>query len=129
MTRYYYTDPIAAAWMVRHHDLKVTTDVIAGNGKREQKPIPLWAWGRVIENWAMSAYSERFYISPESESLLEPRIGDLVTVNGGQDAHIAFHQDFVDALKANYGQFAGPIKIIQRDGKAFHWPQKESEEA
>lgn len=122
MARYFYTDPIAAAWMVRHHDMKVMAEVTTGNGKREQKPIPLWAWGRVIENWAMSAYEERFYISPESLPILEPKAGDVVQFG---DDHFGV---FIEPEPEYRPNFSG-IRIIERNGVAFHWPQKESEEA
>ena len=112
MTRYYYTDPLAAAWMAQKFGMRFLI-----NGSEFTQEIAR----EPSNDWGMA----NLYIHPGSLALLEPQVDDLVTVNGGQDAHIAFHQDFIDALKANYTRFAGPIRIIQRNDIAFMWPEVE----
>lgn len=98
--RYFYTDPLAADWMVKHFGME-----FEHRGIRDENSI--------------------YIIHPDSLHLLEPQVGDLVTVNDAQDAHIAFHQDFIDALKANYTLFSHPVRSIQRNAILFMWPESE----
>lgn len=113
----FYTDPLAAAWMLRHHGMGFNVSSgVAENIKH------IRIWDEITDYYRPG---NKFYIHPDSLHLLEPQVGDLVSVNNGQDAGIAFHQDFIDALKTNYTSFAHQVTIIQRNGIAFMWAEFE----
>jgi len=95
--RYYYEDPLEAAYMAKHYGMKLDPE------------IEVYIY-RDEENF-------KYYIHPDSLPLLEPMDGDLVT-----DAVISQIAMLKEMRKADL-----PVgKIIQRAGKAFHWPKKEN---
>lgn len=123
--RYYYDDPIKAAWQLRQHGVKCTVyGSIVGDGtyRESTKPIPLWALGRAIENNQFSEY--RFYISPETEESLLPRVGDLVELRL-KDKPIIYHT--VESLSDAAGLGRSRIwRIIQRDNGVWFAPEVEA---
>lgn len=121
--RYYYTDPLIAAYMAKYFDFMIYTSFGRnGNGKRKQS----------VNSLALHAnnYHDtmKFYIHPDSLHLLEPKIGDLcekkVTHSYchycGWDS--LFYADSNDSIEL-YGKGA---KIIERQGKPFMWPEEEA---
>lgn len=120
--RYYYDDPIKAAWQLHHHGVKCTVyGSIAGDGtyKESTQPIPLWALGRAIENKQFNEY--RFYIWPGVDALLLPRAGDLVELRL-KDKPIIYHK--VESLHDATGLGQSRIwTIIQRDNKVWFAPK------
>lgn len=133
--RYFYTDPLAAAWMAKHFGMQIFAPVFAaGTGKYSQSrtPLPVWCWARKIEQaeLAKNTDGERYYIHPDSLHLLEPRVGDVVQFTAcdyanqpGLQQSRVWWKPYLD--KWSLPQDAGNIRIIQRDGKPFHWPEKE----
>ena len=128
--RYYYTDPVAAAYMTAHHKI------------RFKRNDDLREWGRTNSSYSAiielcidledktpgdgglmwktklfpdEAFSGKFYIHPDSLPLLEPRVGDIV-------------MDFRPALivREDHLIFHKESPILQRDGKPFHWPESEA---
>lgn len=101
MTRAYYTDPLAAAWMEKHFDVRL--HVMYKDG----------TLGSPLTGCA-DCWSPPYYIHPDSLFLLQARAGDLIVEDD--------KPYFITA-------FAGiPIidmPIIQRNGIPFHWPQFE----
>lgn len=112
MARYYYIDPLAAAWMSDKFGMKFddgdrfdTDDLIE---------IVANMGGGLVKKW---------YIQPDSEHLLEPVVGDV-----GVEA---------DGVPCNYTEYKcwmsdgylhtpkEPVKVIQRNGIPFHWPLSE----
>jgi len=109
--RYFYTDPLAAAWMAKHFGMRF----LHYDTENECDILALFAAGifrfQVI----------KLTLHPDSQPLLEPRVGDVAQTDGAMNRI----KDIVlvelrDYLKAN-----GGYRIIQRDGKAFHWPEVE----
>jgi hypothetical protein len=60
--RYYYTDPLTAAWMAKHHlmSFDLSEDEFRGWATEIQLPV------------------DRYYIHPDCVSMLAPRVGDIV---------------------------------------------------
>jgi len=122
MKQYYYTDPLAAAWMSKHFGLAITAPYwrLDGDYYDNGEPLSVIGWGeKVVQAMAEEDFiPERLYLHPESLPLLEPTEKDLIFA--------------ADRLHLP-GQFdageigCGTYRIIQRDGKPFHHP--ESEEA
>ncbi len=91
--RYYYTDPLKVAWMKQ--EFSCDFDCITFN---------------------------KFYIHPDSLHLFKPLVGDVVVepekTIAATYAPKAYHwQSFND------WESRQPATIIQRDGKAFFWPE------
>lgn len=104
--RYYYTDPLAAAWMAKYFQMEFTAD------------SPMHCWSTEIR-----LPLDEYYIHPDSEHILEPQTGDLVALDllGDTSAMtLKLGSNFyMEAARSN------KCKIIQRNGKAFHWPEVE----
>jgi hypothetical protein len=111
MTRYFYTDPLKAACMAKWFGMQFTTK----NGTMGRCILPLLDAMREGDAW---------YIHPDSLPLLKIRVGDLVRMHGEFGrvdlvSHSLLKQFRKDPAAWRY--------IVQRDDKAYHWP--ESEEA
>lgn len=72
MTKYFYDDPIAAAWMAKHFGMEF---VIEPSGD-----VVTWKEFGVV---SLKSWVERFYIHPDSLHLLEPQNGDCVIDDDG----------------------------------------------
>lgn len=99
--KYYYKDPLAAAWMAKHHGIKFDNGDSLKSAcevaEMDENPIP-------------------FIIHPDSLHLLEPQKGDLCSFDfRGDEFYIYDGYEFGNLIK----------KIIQRNGIAFHWPEVE----
>lgn len=98
--KYFYTDPLAAAWMAKHFGMEYDFSEHKFYGWTTEHQLPL----------------EKYYIHPDSLHLLKLQIGDLVQ----QDSEYSF---FViseeDAKKLEI------YEIIQRNGIPFMWPETE----
>src|SRR5271166_6517651 len=111
--RYFYTDPLAAEWMMDKFGMEFETD----KGQR----ISIFDGFFLAENDRSNI--DKAYIHPDSMHLLEPQVGDLVSECG--NFHIAessCEPQFIIPI-TNYSKAA---KIIQRNGMAFHWPESEA---
>lgn len=130
---YYYTDPLAAAWMAKYFGIRL--DYECSN--------------MIMQNAAAQVYMAldvsqggkgKFYIHPDSLGILEPQEGDLV--QGDRDAKFIGKDDIeyiadsawaflvvIDSLPID-GEIsiegAKKCKIIQRQGISFMWPEIES---
>jgi hypothetical protein len=119
---HYYTDPLKAAWMAREHGFDLRTNNC-------RSPLPLWIFGRWIEN----KWDKKAVVAPESLPLLEPMEGDLASfgasVFGWKIAVVAKETNFPQtAISLEYAKQLhkeGKIEIIQRNGKAFFTPESE----
>lgn len=111
MTRYFYTDPLAAAWMAKHFGMEFT---VTHNGPGCLGKHPLGETP-ILE------HRPPFYIHPDSLPLLGPQVGDLAILPADHE-----HSDATRIMEDNIRWVAEVgAKIIQRDGKAFHWPESE----
>ncbi|MCE9567638.1 MAG: hypothetical protein K8U57_37025 [Planctomycetes bacterium] len=123
--RYFYTDPLAAAWMAKHFGMEFITK----DGLITRCVLPL------VDGLKTG---DCYYIHPGSLHLLEPKNGDLCRTSGferiGNSGSQYNEYDFTDvAFDFGYGPIIerdgcgySPTEIIQRDGKPFHWPQQEA---
>ena len=114
--RYFYTEPLAAAWMAKQFGMRFV----------DKSCLPVSA------DPAMWYMAERHYLAgslfihPDSLHLLEPQRGDLIHANISSP-HImtmAPHCGYV-----TWGECVDPrtqyydCKIIQRNGLSFFWPE------
>jgi hypothetical protein len=124
--RFFFTNPLAAAWMALHHDFDYDQTIIYSTGTEiasndEGKEIGRKCVG--LLEWPWEDGPRRFYLRDDCFDLLEPRVGDLginamgftVTFHHG-DWHWGTH-----VMPKNHGS----VKIIQRNGIAFHSPERE----
>lgn len=143
MKRYYYTDPLAAAWMVTHHNFHFES------GQRS----PLYFDGDIFRRQKDSQpyTGSKFYVANNAlraGAEIEPRGHDLITFvcddgsiavdavetvyepsdegypytgNGYESVlHLcASHPDWIHASRA---------KVIQRNSIPFMWPESEEVE-
>jgi len=152
--RYFYDCPLKAAYMKKHHGMKLQVhhsfenedygflDVIGIYEYDE-------AWGDIEYIQAIKqneGYGEQsfqfdpdcgkvFYIHPDSVPLLEPQMGDVIK-QWGSLAGVPIYDigerngnPVYFMPDSSYNYFESMEKIIQRDGKPFFWPEREKEEA
>ncbi len=119
--RYFYTDAVKAIFMAKNFGMKFESEA-SGEIYYDFK------YG-IIET--ESLWDEGFYIHPDSLPLLEPMAGDLGLDSEGEP-HIYLKESGQKPRWHLYTTYDFPeyrpsaIQIIQRDGKAFHWPEKEA---
>jgi len=121
--RFFYTDPLAAAWMMKHHKMHIVDKY--GDEIEE-------AYRRDPQVWLDPPY----YIHPDSLHLLEPQIGDLVATRRGNESTTLYQpielggpkffiEEFI--LFGKTFKWEEIVRVVLRNGIAFMWP--ESEEA
>lgn len=100
--KYFYKDPLAAAWMAKHFGMR-----FQDNGY-EASP-----YEELLSHYDAGGDGKTFpkyYIHPDSLHLLEPQRGDRL--------------DVVSTLKLDVvNPFIRPTEIVQRNGIAFMWPE------
>lgn len=110
--RYYYTDPLAAAWMAKHFGMVIASSIY-GDGSFE---------GFVVKDGAQYGM---YYIHQDSLRLLDIKLGDVVrTPNAMQrykEISIIELRDYLNSTKE--------YTIIQRNGVPFVWPETKPTEA
>jgi hypothetical protein len=115
--RFFYADPLAAAWMSKHFGMTFINDLPDDRG---------WSF-QIVSVREISLSNEmtfvlssvtagnRFYVHPKSLHLLEPQDGDLVVTKTW--GHL---QNYDERIKV-------PItRIMQRGGVFFMWPESET---
>lgn len=132
--RYFYKDPLAAAWMAKHFGMKF----LAKSTDDEGAEIEVDAGLRFIdfddrfdELWKHDfCYLGKLYIRPDSVHLLDHRIDDLVRMVYMDDS-VGFvvldeydftHQGMIDSMR---NLTINPV-VLQRNGIPFHWPEVEA---
>ena len=128
MTRYSYSDPLAAAWMERHFGMRLV----------DEEGIERMAWTLAHATQCL------LFAHPDSLALLEPQVGDLVT--NTHEPRNAEHRPcsgkvvgfinrrtsaYVDVGERHNGkrefcEDADALRVLQRAGKPFHWPEREA---
>lgn len=132
--RYFYTDPLAAAWQSKHFGVNLYQEahVPMVNYKNGEKSISLHQFP--LQTWETINIKEdgiRLYISPDSLRLLEPRQGDIVEHDGIEygivldvidgEAGIQYSENENGETLCGTANIEDLI-IIQRQGKPFFWP-------
>lgn len=111
MSKYYYTDPLAAAWMAKHFGMKFYEFF-------PESDVAMIRWKNKL------CVVDKIYIHPDSLHLLEPKIQDLAIMpcEGGGTCFITFNRDkdLMAVKKRSY-----MIHIIYRNGIPFMWPESE----
>lgn len=106
--RYFYTDPLAAAWMAKHFGM-FFIHPYDGDAFCDE----------AVAGWGISPV----YIHPDSLHLLESQVGDLIHVvtycldDEPYDHHAIVYRD---------EQRVKDAEVVQRNGIAFHWPECEA---
>jgi hypothetical protein len=122
MTRYFYTDALAIAWMEEKHGFSFVDG--AGN---EVTVVD----GAIIANafGDKSSVVNNAYVHPDSLPLLEPKDGDLVCANVSYDGVTSLAPLFAyvvwGELRAGMN-VANVERIVERNGMAFMWPESEA---
>lgn len=127
--KYYYSDPLAAAWMAKHFDMWL----FLGTYPDDFDSYRFRNWQHCQDDWVyrqerLGQAAPRFYIHADSLNLLEPLEGDLVE-DGDMEYEVVWrdHQGLrVDTSKGTI--MPTGLRIIQRDGKPFFWPECEEKE-
>lgn len=120
MKRYYYTDPLAAAWMSFRHDMK-----FLANPHTIKLHFDLFDVDLIDESNDEGLKDDIFYIHPDSLHLLEPQEGDII------DWRYTMPEEGIEIYDPN--QCDGRLKlkevysgkIISRKGVVFHQPELE----
>ncbi len=124
MTKLFYSDPLAAAYMTREHGVKV---VVADNEDVVQSVSDIafdYAFESLVEH-----DEELLYVHPDSEHIFEPQEGDIIL-------HGDWHLEVMDVTDDNYSVYLciDPVEleetdkyvsIIQRNSKPFFMPEVE----
>jgi hypothetical protein len=125
--RYFYTDPLAAAWMAKHFGMKFGikhNGMIHWNciGKINEPFEPLQRAEDILD-----PISEPLplYIHPDSLHLLKPTVGDVV-----RTVAPTFDAVMYTLIKDDVGRYEDLTSedwfaILERSGIAFMWPESE----
>lgn len=120
--RYYYTDPLAAAWMAKYFGMKFTH----GQGfEIYLSPHESWSgWYYTQSGIRVHRHpNETLYIHPDSVKLMEPQVGDILSVRSvlGKDKKPYYFYEY-----KGLASLPDIWKIIQHNGIAFMWPEVEA---
>ncbi|MFO0906837.1 MAG: hypothetical protein U0835_00455 [Isosphaeraceae bacterium] len=122
--RYFYTDPLAAAWMGKHFGMVFFTP------EDDDYQEEVYGWESVAGAFDFDG-AERVYVHPDSVLLLEPQDGDWLEIKDA-DYHLGscltsvWHGHSKALGLPQDHQYRGKeFRIIQRDGKAFMWPESD----
>lgn len=118
--KYFYLDPLAAAWMADKFGMAFDDGRL--NDCAERK-----GWE---EFFGVAFFnSQKFYIHPDSLPILEPKNGDLVAhydFSGSWKNPYYLETAAFDKFKLNVSKYFlnNSGMILQRNDIAFHWPAK-----
>jgi hypothetical protein len=137
MTRRFYTDPLEAAWMAKHFGMRFEILKPRLPIDADVREVPYCSGGFIgVTTWDGDKMlgsrphhpDEVLYIHPDSLCLLEPQTGDI-----GEEGGFTFkYGGFIGGWnngnwdKPVYPDRAAAVRIIQRNGLAFHWPESEA---
>lgn len=134
--RYYYTDPLEAAYMAREFGVRFYTD-----DEDVPEPDREFGWEKCRSRDKLADFegyysnlceANKLLIHPDSYHIFEPIAGDWLNVSSDsmQGYHLFDDTDDYDG-KSIYSKHRGSfcpvsnLKIIQRDNKPFFWPEEE----
>lgn len=117
--KYYYTDPIKAAWMIKNHQIKLVHEELNMDG------IIHFGFNEGDGYNHYGAKDGKFYIHPDCYEMLKPQVGDLIERPANKTQEVSYskltQQNRIDALLNSDAQY----QIIQRNGMAFFMPECE----
>ena len=132
--RYYFTDPVAAAWMAKHFGMRIGA---WRSGCFTEWPHWTFCLGDPEDsaqsgNMGFRPYGGPIHVHPESEILLEPQVGDCIEFPAAVPEHrfasVRDNEDDMTKLHLSFARYkasTGCVKVIQRDNKPFFWPESE----
>ena len=117
--RYFYTDPLAAAWMAKQFGMRVVHPYVAASGNPEMWDSDTHSFEGFVSEFPGGS---RLYLHPDSLPLLEPQIGDR-----DEDGFIyAAQGDWRRADSTGCSiRSAGICRTAKRNGIPFMWPEVE----
>ncbi|WP_143393538.1 hypothetical protein [Fimbriiglobus ruber] len=119
MTRFFYRDPIAAAWMARQFGMRFRS----WEQEFEFRPDDLeFAVQRAMRDERLKQPPIR--VHPDSVGLLEPREGDLVFTGLKFEYELVWRDHKGLRIDTSQGtRYPTGLMVIQRNGKPFIWPE------
>lgn len=137
--RYFYRDPLEAAYMMKHSEVKIIVGLPDYPCEYDSYELLIARYAETREVSYASRREEIFinfwgnircYLHPDSESILEPQLKDRIEDEKGNN-YLVVPDDI-----NRYGQeiaisFAielfekGKLKIEKRNGRVFFMPEKE----
>lgn len=123
MTRYFYTDPLAAAWMAKHFGMRLSLSAFDSDEvKLYNGEVKLLCNTLVVcsTGFVAGLADGKFYIHPDSVKLLEPQEGDVC------EHPMLKNYYHIDGEENSRWANDLRMKIIQRNGIAFMWPETDS---
>lgn len=122
MKKYFYTDPLKAAWMTREFEIKIELN---GNSFSDNFNFAS------ISLETAKTFNIRYYIHTDFHEMFNPKENDLI-ISGGMIIQSKECLDYTNLpivcplvhIKG-YNSFDESLKIIQRNGKAFFMPEVE----
>ena len=123
--RFFYTDPLAAAWMAKHFGMTFEF----WHREYSYRPDDL---EYVVARFMRDGRVERpVYVHPDSLHLLEPQIGDQgIDANECQCRYLDDYDPegawFIDGVPVtSFDRATLPVSIDKRNGIAFMFPESE----
>lgn len=105
----FYADALKVLWMKKHFSIEIVSSIFE-DGSFE---------GCIIRDLDENGV---FYIHPDSYGILEPKVGDLVKIDGENEYQVINYDAELFDIRHGVDQ------IIQRQGKAFFMPEVENED-
>jgi hypothetical protein len=135
--RYYYKDPLAAAWMAKHFAMELycvndDNEMAEYDLDESEREYPfahaMIDDGCTAETWGViinESLGRRAYVHPDSLHILEPKLGDVLysRVGGGVSVEEMLSEERASQTGPHIIQRGG--KVIQRNGKLFFWPESD----
>lgn len=122
--KYYYTDPLAAAWMEKNFGMKIDAELPV-----QVRPTFL-NYSRDGGYDFLRTYKletgNNLYIHPDSVKLLEPQEGDEGVDKSNSQCEFKNGQWLIDVDLDAVFYANEPVKIDKRNGIPFMWPEVEA---
>lgn len=126
MAKYYYTDPVAAAYMMREFGIKLY--VWVGEGARARAYVcdnPTAIITLAEDGTFRLPYArEKAYVCPESEHLFNAQMGDAVLCYQEDDNLGKVHSYEIFCSKEAQ-KHLHVVEIVKRQGRAFFMPNQD----
>lgn len=128
MSKYYYTDPLKAAWMSQAFDAKYLVARIAVRGGDDaivavHLPLSISELLSNIDN----KKDDNYLLHPDCHEMLKPQVGDLLKI-GHETWAVCHILNGKRYIYSDYGDIEDEAQInaypiIQRNGNAFFMPE------
>jgi hypothetical protein len=124
--RYFYRDPLAAAWMHRHFGMRLETQRLSHPDQMKEVDSEMLG-SHMIAAFSFT-FTTRFYVHPDSLSLLEPREGDEGVDGYGEQCTFRDGEWRIPHPVTSGADAwpTDPVTIDKRDGLSFMWPEQEA---